>query len=410
MGFQTSLIHGNQKEDTQTGATNVPIYFSNAYAHKSAKELEDIFVGRDVGYVYTRIQNPSVEAFEKRMVAIEGGISGIATASGMSAIYLTLKNVLLPGDHIIAASGVFGGTYNLLKNLRNDHIEVTFLETLTKQTLEDEITEKTKMVFAETIGNPKLDILDLEVVGEVCKEKQVLLVVDSTVTSPYLIKPMEYGADIVIHSTSKYINGTSNAIGGIILDKGSDKYLDPKFENVSPYAKRFRKFAFTAKLKAEIGKDLGAVLSPMHAVLNLTGVETLKLRMRAHCENAIQVAKFLQDHPKVAYVNYPGLPTSPYYETAKKYYKEECGAILTVRLGSKEKAFAFINALNLFKNLANIGDTKSLVIHPASTICVANTLEEKRQMGVEEDLVRISVGIEDIEDLLEDLENALKKI
>ncbi|TCT14239.1 O-acetylhomoserine (thiol)-lyase [Natranaerovirga pectinivora] len=410
MRFQTNLIHGNRADDRETGATNVPIYLSNSYAHKTAKELADIFSGRDMGYVYTRISNPSVDAFEKRMLAVEGGIAAIATASGMSAIYLALMNILLPGDEIIAASGVFGGTYNLLKNLQQQNIKVKFLDELNDKTLTSEITEKTKVVFAETIGNPKLDVLDIETVSRVCSEKEVVFIVDSTVTTPYLIKPIELGADIVIHSTSKYINGTSNAIGGIIVDGGSVKYMNSKYTNFEMYAKRFRKFAFTAKLRNELGKDLGTSMAPMNANLNLTGIETLKLRMREHCKNALQLAEYLSASPKVTEVNYPGLKESPYYTLASKYYGNECGGILTVRFGSKEKAYSFIDQLNIMSNLANIGDTKSLIIHPASTICAQNTTEEKEQMGVYEDLVRISVGIEDIEDIIEDVQQALDKI
>jgi O-acetylhomoserine (thiol)-lyase len=410
MRFQTNLIHGNRSIDGDTGATNIPIYLSNAYAHKTAKELADIFAGRDMGYVYTRISNPSVEAFEKRMVAVEGGISAVATASGMSAIYLALMNILVPGDEIIAASGVFGGTYNLLKNLGQQDIKVTFLTELNEESLNEHITDRTKIVFAETIGNPKLDVLDLEEVGKVCSEKEVILIVDSTVTTPYLIKPIEYGADLVIHSTSKYINGTSNAIGGMIVDGGSLKYKNPKYVNFEKYAKRFSKMAFTAKLKNELGKDLGTIMSPVNATLNLTGIETLKLRMKEHCKNAFELAHFLSQHRKVHYVNYPGLRQSLHHNLAKKYYDQAFGGILTIRLGTKEKAFTFIDHLKLMSNLANIGDTKSLVIHPASTICVQNTIEEKEQMGVYEDLVRISVGIEDIEDILEDVKNALDQI
>ncbi|TCK92481.1 O-acetylhomoserine (thiol)-lyase [Natranaerovirga hydrolytica] len=410
MRFQTNLIHGNRADDKSTGATNVPIYLSNAYARQTAKELADIFSGRNIGHVYTRISNPSVEAFEKRMLAIEGGLSATATASGMSAIYLALMNIVQPGDEIIAASGVFGGTYNLLKNLDHQGINVKFLDVLNQETLDQAITSETKIVFAETIGNPKLDILDLESVGKVCQQKEVILIVDSTVTTPYLIKPIEYGADIVIHSTSKYINGTANAIGGMIIDGGSKKYQNEKYTNFETYHKRFRQFAFTAKLKMELGKDLGATMSPTNATLNLTGVETLQLRMKEHCKNAKKLAEYLSTHSKVDEVHFPGLTSSPYYEMAQKYYGEACGGILTVRFGSKEKAFAFIDHLNIISNLANIGDTKSLVIHPASTICAQNSTKEKEQMGVYEDLVRISVGIEDIEDIIEDVNQSLENI
>jgi len=408
--FQTKLIHGNWKGDTKTGATNVPIYYSNAYSHQTAEELEDIFIGKEAGYVYTRIANPTVEAFERRIATLERGVAAIATSSGMAAIYLAFMNVLLPGDEVIASSGIFGGTYDLLKNLIEYNIHVKFVDDLDEDTLNREITSKTKIVFSETIGNPKLDVLDIEKVGQICQEKNVLFIVDSTVTSPYLIKPLEYGVDIVIHSTSKYINGTSNAIGGIIVDGGSKKFYSEKFPEFKEYTKRFKRFAFTAKLRNGIGKDLGAIMSPMNSFLNLTGIETLALRMKAHCENTLKVAEYLENHPKVAFVNYPNLKSSKYYNIAKKYYKKGTGSILTFRLGSKEKAFHFINNLKLIYNLPNIGDTKSVIIHPASTICAKNTKEEKEQMGVYEDLVRLSVGIEDVEDIIEDIESSLANI
>ncbi|WP_069998069.1 O-acetylhomoserine aminocarboxypropyltransferase/cysteine synthase family protein [Cellulosilyticum sp. I15G10I2] len=408
MEFQTKLIHGNWQGDDKTGATNVPIYYSNAFAHQSAKELENIFIGRDAGYVYSRIANPSVEVFEKRIAAIEGGVAAVATASGMSAIYLTLMNLLKPGDEIISSSGVFGGTYNLLKNLQDYHIHVKFLDNLDAAVLKHEVSEKTKVVFAETIGNPKLDVLDIEAVGEVCREQSIIFIVDATITPPYLIKPIEYGADIVIHSTSKYINGNSNAIGGIVVDGGSKKYSEDKFTGFKHYTKRFGRFAFTAKLRNEIGKDIGAVMSPMNSFLNLVGIETLALRMRAHCENAVKLAEYLSQHPKVTEVNYPLLKTSKYYSIAQKYYSKGASALITCRLGSKQNAFDFIDHLKLISNLVNIGDAQTLVVHPASTICVNNTQEEKVQMGVFEDLVRISVGIEDYKDILEDIDQALK--
>lgn len=410
MGENTLFIHGNRKDDLQTGATNVPVYLANAYAHKTAKELENIFAGRDLGYIYTRISNPTVEAFEKRMAVVESGISATATASGMSAIYLAVMNVVTPGDEIISSLGLFGGTYNFFKRLSDFGIQVKFLEDLNEETLSEAITEKTKLVFAETIGNPKLNVLDIEEVSKICKEKEVLLMVDSTVTSPHLIKPIEYGADIVIHSTSKYINGTSNSIGGMIVDGGSKKYESDRFPNFKNYTKRFRHFAFTAKLKNEIGKDLGAILSPIASFFNLTGIETLGLRMKVHSDNALQIAKYLQTHEQVESVNYPGLENHKDYALKQKYYEKGTSGILTFRLGSKERAFALIDQLKLISNLANIGDTKSLIIHPASTICIENSVEEKEKMGVYEDMVRLSVGIEDAEDIIEDIEQALQAL
>ena len=410
MEFQTKLNHGNWSGDSQTGATNVPIYCSNAFKHGTAKELENIFAGRELGYVYSRIANPTVEAFEKRITAVEGGVSSLATSSGMSAIYLAVMTILRPNDEIISTSGIFGGTYNLFKHLEEYHISVKILDKLDEEALRSEITDKTKVVFTETIGNPKLDILDIEAAAKVCTEKNVILMVDSTLTTPYLIRPFDYGADIIIHSTSKYLNGNSNAIGGVIIDGGSKKYGDGRFTGFKQYTKRFGKFAFIAKLRSEMAKDIGAIMSPMNSFLSLIGIETLALRMKTHCENAVKLAGFLDNHAKVTAVNYPLLKDSIYYNIAKKYYAKGAGAIITCRLGSKENAFNFIDQLRLISNLVNIGDSKTLIVHPASTICADNTLEEKIQMGVYEDLVRISVGIEECNDILEDADQALRKI
>jgi O-acetylhomoserine (thiol)-lyase len=409
MKFTTKLIHGNEALDS-TGATNTPVFLSNAYAHTSPEKLEGIFKGTAMGFAYTRISNPTINAFERRIASLEGAMAATAAASGMSAIYLAIMNIVESGDEIISSSGLFGGTYTLFRNLKSYGIKTNFLETLDEESLEKVVTEKTKVLFAEAIGNPKLDILDIEKVSEFCNKHNIIFIVDSTITTPYLINPIKYGADVVIHSTSKYINGTSNSIGGVIVDGGSTKYKNEKFENFSSYSKKFGKMAFTGKLRDTIGKDLGAALSPMSAFLNLTGIETLSLRMKQHCENTVKVAEYLEAHEKVVSVNYPKLKSSPYYDLAEKYYEKGASGILTFRLGSKERCFKFINALKLIVNLTNVGDTKTLIIHPASTICLNNTAEEKLQMGVYEDLIRLSVGIEDIEDIIGDIEEALKAI
>ena len=409
MKFTTKLIHGNEALDS-TGATNTPVFLSNAYAHTSPEKLEGIFKGTAMGFAYTRISNPTINAFERRIASVEGAMAATAAASGMSAIYLAIMNIVESGDEIISSSGLFGGTYTLFRNLKSYGIKTNFLENLDEESLEKVVTEKTKVLFAEAIGNPKLDILDIEKVGEFCNKHNIIFIVDSTITTPYLINPIKYGADVVIHSTSKYINGTSNSIGGVIVDGGSAKYKNEKFENFSSYSKKFGKMSFTGKLRDTIGKDLGAALSPMSAFLNLTGIETLSLRMKQHCENTLKVAEYLEAHEKVVSVNYPKLKSSPYHDLAEKYYEKGASGILTFRLGSKERCFKFINELKLIVNLTNVGDTKTLIIHPASTICLNNTAEEKLQMGVYEDLIRLSVGIEDIEDIIGDIEEALKAI
>ncbi|MDP4145582.1 MAG: O-acetylhomoserine aminocarboxypropyltransferase/cysteine synthase [Bacillota bacterium] len=409
MKFNTKLIHGNYMEN-ETGATNTPIYFSNAYKHESAEKLENIFKGTSMGYAYSRLTNPTITAFERRIASIEGGLAATAASSGMSAIYLAIMNVVESGDEIIASAGLFGGTYTLLRNLNSYGITVKFLEALDRESITNAITDKTKLVFGETIGNPKMDVLDLEEVSKVCKENNILFIVDSTVTTPYLIKPLEYGVDVVIHSTSKYINGTSNSIGGIIVDGGTEKLKSDRYLNFKQYAKMYGKMSFTGKLKATVGRDIGAAVSPLNSFFNLTGIETLALRMKEHCKNTLDVAEYLIESSKVSAVNYPLLKTSKYYELAKKYYIKGASGVITFRLGSKENCFKFINNLKFIANVTNIGDTKTLVIHPASTICAGNTIEEKEQMGVYEDLIRLSVGIEDVEDIIADIENGLNAI
>lgn len=409
MKFATKLIHGNYNLE-KNGATNIPVYMSNAYAHNSPEELESIFQGKALGYSYTRISNPTVTTLERRISSLEEGLASTAAASGMSAIYMAVTNIVKSGDEIIAASGLYGGTYTLLANLKDIGVKVIFLEELNETSLLNSITEKTKLVYAETIGNPKLDILDIGKVGEICRDNNIIFMVDSTISTPYLVNPIKYGADIVIHSTSKYINGTSNAIGGIIVDGGSDKYKTDKYKNFHDYFNKFGKLAFTVKLKDSIGKDIGAALSPFNAFLTLTGIETLSLRMKEHCKNAMQVAKYLEKNEKVVKVNYPNLKTSKYYDLARKYYSEGTSGILTFRLGTKERTFKFIRNLKLILNLTNIGDTKTIIIHPASTICAYNTNEEKEKMSVYDDLLRLSVGIEDVEDIIRDIENALEAI
>lgn len=407
--FKTELIHGGKNKDI-LGSTTTPVYFSNAFSQQKAEDLEKIFKGNKPGYIYTRISNPTVVAFEEKIAIIEGGKVATATSSGMAAIYLTLTTILSPGDEIITSSGLFGGTYNLLKNFDKKGIRVKFLNELTPEELKKNISDKTKVFFGETVGNPKLDVLDIEEFGKVCTEHSIIFVVDSTVTTPYFIQPLKLGADIVIHSTSKYINGNSNSIGGVIIEKGINKLRNEKFKDFHRHLKAYGVFAFTARLKDETNKDIGAIMSPMNAFLNLVGVETLALRMKAHSENSIKIVNHFKNHEKILEINFPLYEKSKYYDLAQKYYENGWGAIITFRLGSKGNAFTFINNLKIIINLANIGDTRSLIIHPASTICVHNTLEEKENMGVFEDLVRISIGIEDVEDIIEDIENALSQI
>ena len=405
-GFNTGLLHGTNEKYPQ-GATQVPIYQSSAFRHDSAEDLEKIFDNKKMGFSYTRINNPTVESFEKRVTMLEDGIGSVACASGMAALTNAFLNILQAGDEIVAACGLYGGTVELFDDLKPFGISVKYVIENKPEAFEAEITEKTRLVFAETIGNPKLDVTDIQAVAEVAHKHDVPLIVDNTVATPYLIQPLKLGADIVVHSSSKYINGSSDAISGILVCGKGLKWDPDRYPGLAPYRK-FGPFAYIAKLRNGLFRNTGACLAPQNAFLNNLGLETLGLRMQRQCDNALELARFLQGLGGDIEVNYPGLEESPYHEIAKKQFRNGYGAIVTVRTGSKEKAFSIINSLKIPLIISNIGDTKTLVIHPESTIAAHISDEEKKQSGVFEDLIRISVGIEDIEDLKEDFKQAIE--
>ena len=405
-GFNTGLLHGTNEKYPQ-GATQVPIYQSSAFRHDSAEDLEKIFDNKKMGFSYTRINNPTVESFEKRVTMLEDGIGSVACASGMAALTNAFLNILQAGDEIVAACGLYGGTVELFDDLKPFGISVKYVKENKPEAFEAEITEKTRIVFAETIGNPKLDVTDIQAVAEVAHKYDVPLIVDNTVATPYLIQPLKLGADIVVHSSSKYINGSSDAISGILVCGKGLKWDPDRYPGLAPYRK-FGPFAYIAKLRNGLFRNTGACLAPQNAFLNNLGLETLGLRMQRQCDNALELARFLQSLGGDIKVNYPGLEESPYHEIAEKQFKNGYGAIVTVRTGSKEKAFSIINSLKIPLIISNIGDTKTLVIHPESTIAAHISDEEKQQSGVFEDLIRISVGIEDIEDLKEDFKQAIE--
>ena len=405
-GFNTGLLHGTNEKYPQ-GATQVPIYQSSAFRHDSAEDLEKIFDNKKMGFSYTRINNPTVESFEKRVTMLEDGIGSVACASGMAALTNAFLNILQAGDEIVAACGLYGGTVELFDDLKPFGISVKYVKENKPEAFEAEITEKTRLVFAETIGNPKLDVTDIQAVAEVAHKHDVPLIVDNTVATPYLIQPLKLGADIVVHSSSKHINGSSDAISGILVCGKGLKWDPDRYPGLAPYRK-FGPFAYIAKLRNGLFRNTGACLAPQNAFLNNLGLETLGLRMQRQCDNALELARFLQSLGGDIEVNYPGLEESPYHEIAKKQFRNGYGAIVTVRTGSKEKAFSIINSLKIPLIISNIGDTKTLVIHPESTIAAHISDEEKQQSGVFEDLIRISVGIEDIEDLKEDFKQAIE--
>jgi O-acetylhomoserine (thiol)-lyase len=407
--FDTLLVHGGL-EGNDGGGTTLPIVQSSAFSYDTAEGLEEVFRGRRPGPIYTRIGNPTSEGLERRLALLEGGGAAVVTASGMAAIATAVLTVARAGDEILSSSSLFGGTYSLFHDTLSHYgITARFVDPTDIPALRRGVTDRTRMIFVETLGNPKLDVPDLPLVAEVARDAAVPLFVDATVTTPALARGAGLFADVVIHSTSKYIGGTGNSIGGVIVDRGTFDWGNGNFPHFDPFAKKYRPYAFTARLRKLVHKDLGACPAPMNSFLLAEGVQTLSLRMERHCENALALARHLEGHGKVRWVNYPGLESSPGHETAKRLYGGRYGGLLTFGAGSREGAFRFIDALKLAKNLANIGDAKTLVIHPATTICCDYGPEERALMGVSDDLVRVSAGIEDIRDILEDFDQALAR-
>lgn len=408
--FDSMLIHGGA-EPGPAGATSVPIVQSSSFAYASAEGLEDVFRGRAVGQVYTRLGNPTTEALERRLALLEGGGTAIATSSGMAAITTAVLTILRAGDEILSSSSLFGGTFSLFRDtLSNYGITARFVDPLDLEGVAGAINERTRLLFVETVGNPKLDVPDIPALAHIAHDAGVPIMVDSTVSTPCLATGAQLQADILAYSTSKYINGTGTTIGGVIVDRGVFDWNSPKFPHFEPFHKKYRNFAFTARARKLVHKDVGACAAPFNSYLLTEGIQTLALRMERHCSNALALARFLKGHPKVAWVNYPGLEDSPQHAVASRLYGGRYGGLLTFGTGDKATAFKVINGLGLARNLANIGDAKTLVIHPASTICADYNAEEKALMGVTEDLIRVSVGIEDCRDIVEDFQRALEMI
>lgn len=408
MGINTELLHAGVVRE-EKGATLPPIYQNTAFEQESSNNLEAIFENKRPGYCYTRVGNPTVSAFESRITKIEGGIASVACSSGMAAITNALLNIVRSGEEIISSASLYGGSIDLFRDLEAFGITTKYVNNNDFEQIGNSFNERTRLVYAETIGNPSLDVTDITRLAKIAHEHGVPLVVDNTTATPILIKTIEYGADIVINSSSKYINGSSNSISGILTDSGKFKWDFEKYQGLKEY-KKFGPMCYIAKLRNGLFRNTGACIAPMTAYQNIIGIETLGLRMERECENALKLAKWLEDNYAEYKVNYPGLDSSPWHEIAKSELKGGFGAILTLRLGTKEKAFQFIDGLKLAYKLSNIGDTKTLAIHPASTISLHSTDSEKENAGVYDDLVRVSVGIEDIEDIIADFDNSLKNI
>lgn len=406
MRFNTELLHSEKMGDEVTGATLTPVYQSSAFYQTSAEQHEKLFHNKANGFSYTRINNPTIAAFENRMTKLEHGIASIACSSGMAAITNALLNIVRNGEEIVASTSLYGGSIDVFHDFEAFGIQTKFVDIADDKAVEAAITDKTRVIFAETIGNPKLDVVDIAHLAELAHAHGLPLVMDNTVATAYLVRPIELGADVVVNSTSKYINGNSNAISGVITDSGKFKWDKTKYPGMAEYAK-FGPFAYTAKLRNGLFRNTGACMAPQTAFYNLIGMETLGLRMERACANAKKLAEFLDSYEDIM-VNYPGIPSSPWHEVADRVLERGYGAILTIRVGSKERAFQMMNRLKIPKIVSNIGDTKTLIIHPESTLNAHSTEQEKEAAGVFDDLIRISVGIEDVEDLIEDFRSAME--
>ena len=419
--FSTNALHAGYDPSQNAGTRAVPIYQSTAYVFNDSDHAANLFSLAETGNIYTRINNPTNDILEQRLAVLEGGIASVVTASGTSAIATTLLTLLKSGDHIVASSSLYGGTYNLLSvTLPRHGITTTFVDPSDAENFKLAAQENTRAFFIESLGNPKLDVLDIKAISNKAKAYKVPLIVDNTVATPYLLKPIEYGANIVIHSLTKYINGNGTALGGVIIDAGKFDWTNgkfPEFTDPSPgyhglvYSDVLEAASFIAKVRIEGLRDYGSSLSPFNAFQIIQGLETLELRVKKHSENALALAKWLQKQDTVSWVNYPGLETSPYKKLSEKYLPKGQSGLVTFGVkGGYEVAKNVVDQTKLFSLLANIGDTKSLIIHPASTTHQQLSTDSQILTGVSKDLIRLSVGLEDIDDLKADLEQAFKFI
>lgn len=421
--FETLQVHAGQEEpDPATDSRAVPIYMTTSYVFKDSAQAAGRFALAEPGNIYTRLMNPTSSVFEERMTALEGGVGALATASGSAAITYAIQNIALAGDHIVSSINLYGGTFNLFANtLREQGIETTFVDPSDPSNFEKAIKENTKLLYTETLGNPNSDVVDLEAISAIAHKHGIPLIVDSTFTSPYLLRPIEHGADIVVHSATKFIGGHGVAMGGIIIDGGNfDWAANDKFPTLSKpnpsyhgvvFTDAVGRAAFVTKIRTTLMRDQGATISPFNSFLLLLGLETLSLRVERQVENALKVVEFLNEHPDVEKVNHPSLATSKQKELYDRYFPNGAGSIFTFEIkGDVEKAKKFTESLKLFSLLANVADVKSLVIHPAST--THSQLDEKEllESGIKPNTIRLSIGTENIDDIINDLKNGFKAV
>ena len=420
--FETLALHAGQIPDAATGARALPIYQTTSYVFDSADHAASLFNLQTFGNVYTRLSNPTTAAFEERCAALEGGRAAVATASGQAAEMVALLNIVEAGDHIVSSSKLYGGTHTMFNvNFRKLGIDATLVDPDDPENFRRALRPNTKVFFSETLGNPAINMVDLEAVGKIAREAGVPFVVDNTAASPYLCQPLQHGADIVVHSATKFMGGHGTTMGGVVVEGGKFPWGNGKFPGMTEpsqgyhgvrFFETFGDFAYTMKARMEVLRVFGPTLSPFNAWQLLQGIETLPVRMERHCANTMAVAEFLQTHPKVAWVNYPGLPSNRYHALVKRYMPKGAGALLSfgikgARISSFDAGVKFIEGLQFISHLANIGDAKSLVIHPASTTHRQLTEEDQIKAGVPPDMLRLSIGLETIDDIIWDIEQAL---
>lgn len=418
--FDTLQVHAGQHADPTTHSIAVPIYMNNAYQFDNAQHAADLFALKEPGNIYTRLGNPTTDVYEQRITALEGGVGALATSSGHAAIVLAIENIAFAGDNIVSVSTLYGGTYNLFTStLPRYGIQVKLVDPDKLEDFERAIDDRTKAVFIETIGNPGTNIVDIEAVAKIAHKHGIPLIADSTFTTPYLLRPMEFGADIVAHSATKFLCGHGTCMGGVIVDSGKfDWAASGRFDCLTKpdasyhdivYTESFGEAAYITKARTQLMRDLGVCPSPFNSFLMLQGLETLSLRMQKHVDNAQAIAEFLNGHPAVSWVNYPGLPGNKYHELAKKYTPKGAGAIFTFGIkGGVEAGVRFIENVELCYHAANVSDVRSIVTHPASTTHSQLDEDAQRAAGVAPDMIRISIGIEDSADLMDDLDRALQ--
>ena len=418
---QTLALHAGHNTSETGGTRAVPIYQTTSYVFDNTDHAANLFSLAEPGYIYTRINNPTADILEQRLASLEGGIAAVATSSGSAALATTLLTLLKTGDHIVASNSLYGGTFNLLNvTLPRYGITTTFVDPDDTENFSKAINKNTRVVYIESVGNPKLDVLDIESISKIAKKSKLPLIVDNTVATPYLLKPIKYGADIVIHSTTKYITGNGTSIGGVIIDAGNFDWSNGLFHEFTEpsagyhglvYHEALGPAAFIAKVRIEGLRDLGSAPSPFNCFQTIQGLETLSIRIKKHSENALKVAKWLENQDKVEWVNYPGLKSSKYHNLSNKYLKNGQSGIVTFGLkGGFESAKKLTDNTKIFSLLANFGDSKSLIIHPSSTTHQQLNEEQQKSTGVTSDLVRISIGLEDPNDLINDLKDALNSI